>query len=423
MPASCKDSSLDRSSSEIDVCLAEPVRALVADGPAVGTIRRILEAARLHLGMDVAFLSEFVAGRRIFRAVSAAPTEAVVRTGDSDPLEETICQRIADGRLPQLMPDARRVPAAMELPAKAARPVGAHLSVPLKLRDGRVYGTFCCMSSAPNLSLNDRDLQVLRAFADLALHHIERELESTRSRDAAMARVRSALERQLCIVYQPIRRIDDGAIVGLECLTRICTTPYRPPDVWFKEAVEVGMGVELELAAIETALQGSQALGTSAYLAINASPAAVLCDKFASLLDGLPASRLVLEITEHSVVTDYQSLLNTLKALRSKGVRLAVDDAGAGYSGLRHILALQPDLIKLDMDLTRNIDADPARRALAAALLGFGQRVGAQIVAEGVETASELATLRDLGFTMAQGYLLSRPLSLENAAILLGRDR
>src|SRR4030095_6492758 len=160
-----------------------------------------------------------------------------------------------------------------------------------------------------------------------------------------------ALERQLSIVYQPIHRIDDRVVVGLECLMRISTTPYRPPNVWFEEAIEVGMGVELELAAVETARQGAKALDASAYLAINVSPAAVLSDRFAPLLDRTPASRLVLEITEHSVVTDYQFLLTALKALRSRGVRLAVDDAGAGYSSLRHILALQPDLIKLDMDL------------------------------------------------------------------------
>ena len=423
MRTSFADSTMDRPSNEVGHRLAEPIRTLLADGPAVSNIRRILDAARLHLGMDVAFLSEFVAGRRIFREVSAAPTEAeaVIRTGDSDPLEETYCQRIVDGRIPQLMSDAQRVPAAMELFPRSARPVGAHLSVPLKLRDGRVYGTFCCLSSTPNSSLNDRDLHVLRAFAGLALHEVERELESARSRDAAMLRVRSALERQLSIVYQPIQRIHDRVTVGLECLTRISSNPYRAPNVWFEEAAEIGMGTELELAAIGTALRGLPALGASVYLAVNASPATVLSHKFVSLLEGMPVSQLVIEITEHSVVTDYQLLLNTLKALRSRGVRLAVDDAGAGYSSLRHILALQPDLIKLDMDLTRNIDTNPARRALATALLGFAREMGAQIVAEGVETASELDVLRELGITMAQGYLLSRPLSLGNAAILLGQ--
>jgi EAL domain-containing protein (putative c-di-GMP-specific phosphodiesterase class I) len=104
--------------------------------------------------------------------------------------------------------------------------------------------------------------------------------------------------------------------------------------------------------------------------------------------------------------------------LRERGVRLAIDDAGAGYSSLRHILQLRPDLIKLDMSLTRNICIDPARKALAAAMVNFARDTGSQIIAEGVETASEFATLRALGAEKAQGYFLGRPLPLEDAAAL-----
>lgn len=400
--------------------LANSIGAVLGDDKVTRSIQRISQAARLHLNMDIAFVSEFVDGRRIFREVSASSTAGQVRIGDSDPLEESYCQRVVDGRLPELMPDAQLVPAAMELPVTAALPVGAHMSVPLKLGDGRVYGTFCCFSSAPNSSLNERDLRMLCAFADLALHEIERDLESTRARDEKILRVKSALEQQqLSIVYQPIYRIDDHAIVGMECLTRISAPPHRPPNVWFEEAAEVGMAIDLELAAIEVALQGLQFLNAGVYLAVNTSPAAVLSGRIATLLEDIPASRLVLKITEHAIVPDYALLASALTSLRSRGVRLAVDDAGAGYSSLRHILTLQPELIKLDMDLTRDIDKDPARRALAAALVSFARQMNAQIVAEGVETASELEVLRALRVGYAQGYLLSRPVPLESAATLL----
>jgi len=140
------------------------------------------------------------------------------------------------------------------------------------------------------------------------------------------------------------------------------------------------------------------------------------------LMSELPGHRLVLEITEHATVEDYDALRAALRPLRGRGVSVAIDDAGAGYSSLRHILALEPDLIKLDMSLTRNICLDPARKALAAALISFARETGSRIIAEGVETAAELATLQSLGVEKAQGYFLGRPMAL-NAALRLFRAR
>jgi EAL domain-containing protein (putative c-di-GMP-specific phosphodiesterase class I) len=129
----------------------------------------------------------------------------------------------------------------------------------------------------------------------------------------------------------------------------------------------------------------------------------------------LPPERIVIEITEHTDVDDYEDLLRVLQPLRQRGIRLAIDDAGAGYSSLRHILNLRPDYIKLDIDLIRHIDIDPARRALASALIAFARDTDSTIIAEGVETASEFATLQALGVEQAQGYFLGRPKPLESA--------
>jgi len=117
----------------------------------------------------------------------------------------------------------------------------------------------------------------------------------------------------------------------------------------------------------------------------------------------------VLELTEHHRIDSYDSVLGAIEGLRRHGVRLAVDDAGAGYAGLHHILRLRPEILKLDMALTRGIDADPARRALATALVHFAAEIDSMIVAEGVETTEELDTLTSLGVQWAQGYLLGRP--------------
>jgi len=137
----------------------------------------------------------------------------------------------------------------------------------------------------------------------------------------------------------------------------------------------------------------------------------------------VPAGRIVLEITEHSPVSDYDVLRRALEPLRELGVRVAIDDVGAGFASMRHVLRLDPDLLKLDMTLTRAIDADTSRHALVVALVAFAAQVGAGVVAEGVETQEELSALEDAGVQFAQGFLLARPGPLPaNSAGRTGSD-
>jgi EAL domain-containing protein (putative c-di-GMP-specific phosphodiesterase class I) len=124
---------------------------------------------------------------------------------------------------------------------------------------------------------------------------------------------------------------------------------------------------------------------------------------------------VILEITEHAAVADYDRLVAALAPLRALGLRVSVDDAGAGYASLRHILALEPDILKLDISLTRGIDHDCKRRALASALIAFAREINTGITAEGVESEAELETLSALGVTHVQGYYLARPMELDAA--------
>ena len=132
-----------------------------------------------------------------------------------------------------------------------------------------------------------------------------------------------------------------------------------------------------------------------------------------AVLAGFPFERLMLEVTEHASVDDYSLIAAALKPLRERRLKLAVDDAGAGYASFRHILKLQPDVIKLDVSLIRKIDSDTGCRALAAALIRFAEETGSKIVAEGVETVAELQALCELKVNKAQGYLLGRPASID----------
>jgi EAL domain-containing protein (putative c-di-GMP-specific phosphodiesterase class I) len=387
-----------------------------ADATDGDAITRALRSVRKHLGMEVAYVSEFIDNRTVFRQVDAPGLEHLIKVGDSHSLDDVYCRHILAGRLPNLMPDTAAVPLAASMPITDAVPIRKHISVPLQLDDGEVYGMFCCLGPQADPSLNERDLQTMRVFAEFTAHEIGRDIQAKRNSSAKIARISEVMSSgQMAIVYQPICDIQDGRVAGFECLTRFASTPYRTPDVWFKEASDIEQGAVLELAAIKLAVKALAVLPEDIYLGLNASPETIISPDFARVFDGLPLRRIVLEVTEHAEVKDYQVLLAAIESLRQDGVRLAVDDAGAGYSGLQHILRLRPDLIKLDLALTRNIDEDLARRALAAALVSFAAATDSEIIAEGVETASELRALNGLGVRKAQGYFLGRPSTLADA--------
>ena len=204
---------------------------------------------------------------------------------------------------------------------------------------------------------------------------LQKELEEQRLRDdllehqqrASVARIDRALTHDgMHMHFQRIVALDGGRVVGLEALARFTGPPDRPPDQWFAEAEVIGRGAELELRAVERALAQLASVPDDAFVSINVSPAVARTMAFDERLARVPGHRIVLELTEHSKISDYHGLRLYLDRFRARGFRIAVDDAGAGYAGLQHILSLQPDVIKLDIALTRNVDTDPARRALSA---------------------------------------------------------
>jgi PAS domain S-box-containing protein len=215
----------------------------------------------------------------------------------------------------------------------------------------------------------------------------------------------------LITAFKPIRDLGTGEIVGAEALTRFVSSPFRSPDQWFDEADSIGRGPELEFLALETALLAAVELPAHLYIAVNLSPAACLDPRFNDVVrdSGLKPARIVVELTERSAVADYARLAAALAPLRSAGLRIAVDDVGAGFSSMRHILRLGPELIKLDRTIVAGIDSDPNQRALCAAMVSFSSQIGASLVAEGIETHAELRAVTEMGVGAGQGYLLGRP--------------
>lgn len=239
--------------------------------------------------------------------------------------------------------------------------------------------------------------------------HLERDQRAVEEVEDRTRRVRNLLASGgPDVALQPIAELATGRVVGVEALARFREPPPRP-DLWFDEAASVGLRTELELAALHSALDRLHALPPTAYLSVNMSPAIAAQDEAREMLGQTVSERVVLEITEHAPVEDYDTLGRVLADVRAQGTRLAVDDAGAGFASLRHILRLEPDIIKLDITLTRDIDRDRARRALASGLIAFATEIGAAIVAEGIETRDEIRTLQDLGVEYGQGYFLARP--------------
>jgi EAL domain-containing protein (putative c-di-GMP-specific phosphodiesterase class I) len=210
--------------------------------------------------------------------------------------------------------------------------------------------------------------------------------------------------------------LDSRAIVGYEALSRFAGEPHRGPEAWFAEAHEVGLGPELELAAIQLACERSRMIPPGLFMAVNVSPVTAERPDLLTLLAACQVHEVVLEVTEHAQVEDYRRFRVAIAHVRALGARLAVDDAGAGFASLRHILELDAELIKLDGSLTRSLEDDPRRRSLAAALIEFGRESGASVLAEHIESELQLIELRRLGVTYGQGYHLGRPEPLPAAA-------
>lgn len=213
-------------------------------------------------------------------------------------------------------------------------------------------------------------------------------------------------------VYQPIVELATGKVRGYEALTRF--DDGTPPDVRFEEAQRLGAGLELEAASLRTAFTHAAALPAGTWLNVNVSPEAVLAGILETLLPQ-DSREVVIEITEHQAITDYTTFRAAIDPIRDR-VQLAIDDAGAGFASLRHIVELAPTMVKLDRSLVAGIADDNAREAVVAGMVRFAQAAGLVLLAEGVETQDELRALRRLGVELGQGFLLGEPGRIDEAA-------
>jgi EAL domain-containing protein (putative c-di-GMP-specific phosphodiesterase class I) len=370
-------------------------------------IAELLHTARKSLRLSVAFLSRLDGTTQHLEVVdTAAPW--LFQEGYQQKQDVTLCQAVLDRKLPQVIPNLKHFPEAMKLPAARLPRLRSYVSVPVTLSDGSLYGTFCAAGLTSDKDLTKRDKALMDVLASAAAVIIEPEVRSQERRTEITGRLDPVIaEGGPVVVLQPIVDLASGRRVGAEALSRFPAEWGMAPDVVFAEAHSVGSGHVLELLALERAAEHLQRV--EGYVAMNVSPATLLTPECGELLGRLPLSRVLLELSEHDQVEDYAALNAALAPFRAGGLRLAIDDVGAGFSSLRHIVVTAPDVIKIDRSIVAGLDADPVLETLVRSLMEFGHGCAVRVVAEGVENAAEAAVLGALGVDYGQGWHFGRP--------------
>lgn len=208
------------------------------------------------------------------------------------------------------------------------------------------------------------------------------------------------------VLLQPIVELATGRRAGAEALSRFPTEWGQPPDECFADAELIGERENLEVLALRRAAEYLP--DVPGYIAMNISPATLFTPSGLDFLEALPLQRIVLELSEHDPIEDYDALKAVVGPLRAQGMRLAIDDVGAGFSSLRHIVATAPDVIKLDRSIVTGVAADPVLAVVVHPLVELADVLDAKVVAEGIETTADAAALTSLGVGLGQGWHFDR---------------
>ncbi|WP_202841920.1 sensor domain-containing phosphodiesterase [Luteimonas saliphila] len=420
---------------------AAPGADALSDAEALALLTRVVEAQGAIMASGPG-PSDVLAALTVYAQELTGAEGAVLEIRDGDAMVYWFASGMAEARLGLRIPVAGSLSGlSMErgcvlrcddseedarVDRDACRRVGLRsmVVVPLQFRDQPV-GVLKVASCEPH-RFGPAETLALEHLATLAGASLHRAVEASRQeaevagragadadRDsgdaAAQRRLTEVLgEGRLRVARQPIVRLADRTVVGWEALARFPEEYGLPTDTWFRDAARCGRSVDLELVALRAALRDPLPAG-GAYLSLNVSPEVACSDALDDVLGDVDPARIVLEITEHTAVEDYSRLAARLSAFQARGFRIAVDDTGAGFSSLRHVLTLAPDIIKLDMSLVRGVDRHPRLQSLIAALCTFAEGTQATLVAEGVETDAELRMLQQIGVACGQGYFIGAP--------------
>ena len=218
--------------------------------------------------------------------------------------------------------------------------------------------------------------------------------------------------RRISTVYQPIVDLRSERAIGFEALSRGPAGEFESPDVLFRIAYEADLVLKLDAVCREQAVRSMGKMRPDQLLFINMEPGSIFHPKLMESMPTRRMSQVVLEITEHAAIADFQTFRQAARMVKQSGFKLAIDDVGSAYSGLRIISMIEPDYIKLDMELTREAAHNRVKMELLKAIAGFCNDAKIPMIVEGIETREELDTVIGLGVGLVQGYLLGRPTAM-----------
>jgi EAL domain-containing protein (putative c-di-GMP-specific phosphodiesterase class I) len=415
------------------------VQALAASMDPVSLMGRIAEQACAFMHKaDGAAVTLLRASDNAYVTVSGRGVLATT-PGFVVPKQGSIQGLAAREKHPQLIDDARVDRRLSERVRAMNKQWGTRswAAIPLMYND-HIIGSLLLAARAPN-AFTDADVDAMLAISEFVsaligaqsqlstlLTHVmsdsvERGQRALTERFIASVMVPEAVETEalqdrvdavlaqpdaLSAVFQPVVHLASGKTIAYEGLIRVPASPEMTPTQWFSAARRVGRGIDLEDAALRTVLSGARGIPKDCPVAANLSPGAALEPAIQDVLTAQDRP-LIVEITEHEPFPD--DLGAGLTHLRDRGIRVAVDDAGAGYASFAQLLRLRPDIIKIDGELIAGIDDDPVKRALATALNSLASELHAKLVAEAVETPGQLQTLIRLGIEYGQGIHLGAP--------------
>jgi PAS domain S-box-containing protein len=276
--------------------------------------------------------------------------------------------------------------------------------------EGNLFGILIVATTAADgAAMMKPHLGLLGELGTFAGVVVGSQVEANRTREELRIEFRELIEqRRFRPAFQPYVELASGEVRGYEALTRF--DDGTPPDRKIHQAWLVGMGPALEAALARAALEAAARELPGATISLNFSPETILHGIAASIVRNA-VGPIVIEVTEHTAIDNYAALRAALRACGD--IKVSIDDAGAGFASLRHILELEPDVVKLDIGLIRGIDTDLARQALTAGMSHYARSTNTLLVAEGVETAGEAETVRRLGVHYAQGFYFGRPRILD----------
>lgn len=389
------------------VAVGEAISAITVGGTPEETAASVAEALRCVDGMDYPSVFHLPAhATRVHRLAGRMPGRAVV-PGEvvDEPIAEYLRGRASAGAWLHIF--ANEPPPgsnAASIVRAASLAGGVYAPVVLDGRPVAVIGGLTTRTDSSEL-LGRR----LRWLLEIAAHiapTLGRQLVAREDVDGRRSVIEAVADgRRFHPVFQAIVRLADRSVIGYEALTRF--DDGVAPDVRFAEAAALGCELDLETACLRVAVAAGASLPAGAWLTLNASGALVRSGRLKAILRQVDRE-VVVELTEHVAVDDYGALRAALASLGPR-VSLAVDDTGAGFAGLRHLVELRPHVVKLDGGIVRGLDGDAARQSLVAGMVHYARQTGSHLIAEGVETEAEAEALASLGVELGQGYLFARP--------------